>query len=398
MRKLLILVYLLMGITTYGQLLWEKVELPLKHPAIYVSPHNIIFAIGTDHIILYRSFDEGTTWDSVNMPRTHNYRPIFSVDSSGTLYSLLENSLHVSTDDGENWKMTTLPYMYTQSIFATNDTLFVLAYGPQVFHSTDSGRTWVSRWFSNGSDLNWQGWQSSSGGNIFGFMQFDGSVHLVSTFPSQIIGTKFEGGFILDNDPISWMMFDQEGFGYGEHNGMLIRSSDEGLNWQAIDSSNSEYRKRNWGPYGALKGGGIIAVSDTETVVSYDQTDTWQGIGEGIPTGNWQTFATTRRGTVLVKSDSGLFRTSHFAAVKHRPQQIGASIGFDPMSKVLTVTDIAGNSRLVVTDIIGRVAEQQLLRDLREYRIDLSGLRSGTYMAVVISPNSTTSTMLSISR
>ena len=127
------------------------------------------------------------------------------------------------------------------------------------------------------------------------------------------------------------------------------------------------------------------------------KTDTWSGIGEGVPTNYGHTFATSHRGTIFIETNSGVFRTSHFAAVKNRMPN-ASSIGFDPVSKILTLNEIGSNSRLIVTDIIGRIAEQKVLRDPKEYRIDLSGLAPGTYMAAIISRSGSKSTMLSIYR
>lgn len=386
----IILCAILLGANAFAQFKWEQVDLP-GNLTVAVSPRNIVFAHAYGSDTLYRSFDEGATWDFVmlHFPSKNSNR-ISAIDSNGFLYSAWD-SLRVSTDDGMSWQAQPVPPNgFTQFLLSSRDTLYLFTVGgpgPWVFRSSDKGLTWSDEQaFSNGSDMLWTGRQISPHGNVFGFLQFDGSVRLVggSNYPFPI-QTKF-GSRIVDNDPISWMMFDYSGFGYGEHNGVLIRSSDEGITWMPIDSIFNEDQQLHtyWGPYGALKGGGIIAITDTETVVSYDHGNTWTHIGDGQPLGNkW--FSTSARGTIFVESNSGLFRTTYYASAKPRiEEQASWRLTFDYRTRMLIVKNIIPENteaHIVIYDLLGRVMLKKTLLPEFQKNIDVSLLPSGMYLA-----------------
>lgn len=384
---LYLVILFLVTSNSFAQLKWERVMLPgLSGGKVTVttSPRNIIFAVTTNSKKLYRSFNEGSTWDSVVTPFVAT---ITTIDSNGNLMRMLYDTLSTSSDDGLTWTTHKLPYTYTQYLFPYRDTLFLLtysSYGPKVYRSTDSGASWNNgELYSNGADLNWAGAAIAPNGNVFGFLQFDNSVHLIHGNGPTRIETAY-GPLVMDNNPMRWMMFDNAGYGYGLHT-WLLRSFDYGINWHPIDSFSSEGLHTYWGPYGVLNSNDIICVTDTETVVSHDHADTWSKIGDGAPTSYRKKYVTSSKNTVFYMSDSGTYRSTFFTST---PKSIQAANNFnaqyDRVRNVIVVDKTIGNinpDNISLYDMTGRnvrIHHTNLIQNKVE--IDAQGLQTGVYL------------------
>jgi photosystem II stability/assembly factor-like uncharacterized protein len=313
-KRYYLLLLFLMGspLVAFAQLTWEKITLfdTAQYLSLAVSPSNSIFATSKNGI--YKSTDEGNSWRKIDTARSVY---AMCIDSSGVIYYYQDNKLFHSSNDGITWHIDTIADYYLQYLEAGRDTAFILAYTPKVYKTINHGSTWsnIGFYFPD-DDIDWSNHFASPSGYVFGAFRFASATVIVNSGIG--IGTEFSN--VMDNDPISWAMFDNEGFAYGSQGGKLIRSSNEGFNWEPIDSFVSPTH-RYWGPYGVIYPKGIIVVTDTETVISYDHTQTWSRIGKGVyPATYPRKFATTRKGTLFYISDSGIYKSTFFASV--RPQ------------------------------------------------------------------------------
>lgn len=396
MRKhFLYLVILLLAVSnSFAQLKWEQVVLPgisSRTVRVTTSPRNIIFAVTSGSKKLYRSFNEGATWDSIQTPFSAF---ITTIDSNGNLLRMNKDTLSVSMDNGFTWTTHKLPYGSTQFLFSYRDTLFLLtygSYGPQVYRSIDSGASWNNgEVFSNGSDFNWAGAAIAPNGNIFGFLQFDNSVHLIHGNGPTRIGTEY-GPLVMDNNPMRWMMFDNAGYGYGLHT-FLLRSFDYGIHWHPIDSFSSEGLHTYLGPYGVSSSNDIICVTDTETVISFDHADSWSRIGDGAPTSYYKKYVTSSKGTVFYMSDSGTYRSTFFTSTPKTAQaENNFNTRYDRLRDVIVVNKTIGHINpdyISLYDVTGRNIRTNHI-DLRENKveIDAQGLQTGVYLIRYVTPS-----------
>lgn len=386
-RFLSFVILLLVVSNSFAQLKWERVVLPgmSGHKvSVTTSPRNIIFAVTTGSKKLYRSFNEGSTWDSVQTPFSAF---ITTIDSNGNLLRMLKDTLSISTDDGYTWTTHKLPYSSTQYLFSYRDTLFLLtygSYGPTVYRSVDGGTSWNNgELYSNGADFNWAGAAIAPNGNVFGFLQHDNSVHLIHGNGPTRIETEY-GPFIMDNHPMRWMMFDNAGYGYGLHT-HLLRSFDYGINWHSIDSFSSEGLHTYWGPYGVLNSNDIVCVTDTETVISYDHADSWSRIGDGIPTSSRGKYATSSKGTLFYMSDSGTFKSTFFTSTP-KTSEVANNFNahYDRVRNVIVVDKAVGvidPENISLFDMTGRTVRTYHTNfSENKVEIDVQGLQTGVYL------------------
>ncbi|HET9136467.1 MAG TPA: T9SS type A sorting domain-containing protein, partial [Candidatus Kapabacteria bacterium] len=372
-----LLLLLLMSVpsVTFAQLAWEKVTIPdsTNLYSLLVSPHGFLFINSLSKTEgLYRSSDDGRTWVHLSS------KGIRVIDSSGNIYS----SDQYSSDDGDTWVTGhhITPSYSNALIEAGRDTLFLLDGGPSVYQSTDQAISWSKTgFFSNGADMFWNKGFASPDGHVYGALQFDNSTHLVNSNSSDFfVRTDFFGA--VDNSPIQWAVFDDEGFGYGTQTGYLLRSSNNGLYWQPIDSAHGSPRHTYWGPYGVIHPKGIVAVTDTESVISFDHAATWSTIGKGIPDieNQYHKFITSRNGTIFMITDTFLYRTSYYASISLPNQNSKPCIAlYDGSKDIISIVGTEKNAELLVGvyDLLGR-----RVCSTRGNEVTAQGLSSGIYV------------------
>jgi photosystem II stability/assembly factor-like uncharacterized protein len=115
----------------------------IDYASITVSPNGNIY-FWCDAKGLYRSTDDGTTWDFMN---DSIYASAIAVTRQGTILVTKSPDNYRSTDSGKTWELITdLPYEDPfNSLFITRKgDIFAGMFDDTIFRSTDDGITWVS--------------------------------------------------------------------------------------------------------------------------------------------------------------------------------------------------------------------------------------------------------------
>ena len=147
----------------------------------FIAALMIEHGAGTDAMIIYRSTDNGATWDSVFIKKGPNFLtkfpdPVLTTDAAGNVYAAVMGGngsyydiwIFKSTDDGLTWNFVSKPYGNSDlfcdlpSISARGNGLVYCSYSagnPFITfkRSLDGGNTWV----------NAQNFPPPTGGNIY---------------------------------------------------------------------------------------------------------------------------------------------------------------------------------------------------------------------------------------
>ncbi len=97
---------------------------------------------------VYRSTDNGTTWDSASVLSDPNSYIIYSfkaiVNAGGSIFAATDGGIFRSTDNGASWQavdsgLTTLD---VRALAVSGTEIFAGTWGGGLFHSTDNGTSW----------------------------------------------------------------------------------------------------------------------------------------------------------------------------------------------------------------------------------------------------------------
>jgi len=151
--KISLLVFIL-SITIYAQenIIWEKINGPLypATPYSFLITSNGTQFVGTDGTGLFRSTDDGQTWELKNSSIEGDRVTCLAEAPNGWIYAGSANfsnyeSLARSTDNGDSWQQASL---YTPQVFTiTFDSAGYILVGAEsgFYISTNSGSSWIKR-------------------------------------------------------------------------------------------------------------------------------------------------------------------------------------------------------------------------------------------------------------
>lgn len=88
---------------------WYLTSFVYNRPHFCIAPNRNIYAANTYPTGIYRSTDNGQTWDSLPPPDPHPQHDI-AVDLHGAIYVGHGNTVYRSTDDGQHWELHEMPY------------------------------------------------------------------------------------------------------------------------------------------------------------------------------------------------------------------------------------------------------------------------------------------------
>jgi len=160
-KYFLLLVMYTQVISSYSQDFWEQLPFPFEASIRCIATNDqgdIFVGAGNDgdHGGVYRSMDDGQTWEFVLDMLTHSVLSI-EINDEGTIYAGTNRgfpALCVSYNNGVDWEELTLPS--TQNVVkilcTSPDTLYVSQwedYGAVLLRSNDTGITWETLYTSD---------------------------------------------------------------------------------------------------------------------------------------------------------------------------------------------------------------------------------------------------------
>ena len=212
---------------------WEAVNNGLPNgcdiKSLLVSGTNIFAALWAKGV--YRSTDNGLNWVMVNNGLTNFTVYCLSVFNDTNIFAGTQAGVFRSTNSGENWTLV-LPNNDIRAIVASETTIFVAVWGiNRMFRSTNNGDSWTN--LINGLTTGELTSLAISGSKIF-------------------VGGYSQGTFLSTNNGDSWVRTTTTYYWAGglrtlaiigtnlyagTGSGVIYRSSDDGSTWAAIYSS-----------------------------------------------------------------------------------------------------------------------------------------------------------------
>jgi len=292
---------------------------------------------------LYKSTDDGTTWDELLDVDDYVETAGFKVTGSGEIYVPAAAGMKYSPDGGLSWSDITCNHVPYGVLKTSSGRLIITTYNSGIEYSDDNGATWSNA-------------EGDLGNITFGFLQehpTTGNIYVCS-FGGVLESTDNGASFYL-KDPDPWLAMNIKEF--------------------EISSAGKFYF---YGLYGV-----------------YESTDavTWNNITEGLPAGNLYDFQLTDDHVFVVvdtmiykreiaASPSGIF-SSRFA-------EIELNVWPNPAADMMNVSFTLEDREAVVVDIINMNGEIEktiatgiLPKGTNRLSFQLNGLSKGIYIARV---------------
>ena len=361
-----------------------------------------IIVVGYKNI--YRTTNQGLTWESRYSGDTINFRKVFFIDKN-TGYAAGEfGKLCKTTNNGKNWTSINTGFIdrfMLDITFINQYTGFIsTGYNGHIYKTTNEG-------------MNWAPVTNPREGNFF-FIKFYGNVGYTGSFSNNIFRTTNYGEnwtTVLDNPATSSCVMDltfiNSNTGFATLNdGHIYKSTNSGLNW-------FDHLQINWGcglyninfineNTGYLISGIPIGGGRSEIFCTTNGGNNW--VNQPIPFGVYPAtlnsvvfldantgFAVGDSGVVL-KTTTGGFVGLHNISVEipstHYLSQNYPN-PFNPSTNVKFSIVKAGDVKIVIYDVMGRevqtLVNERLNAGTYEVKFDGSMLTSGVYFYKMVS-------------
>jgi len=200
-----------------------------SHTAITINSLNHVF-VGTMQDGIYRSTDNGMTWNKINEGLTSLYVYSLATHQNDDVYAGLYYGVCKSTNNGNTWSPTNLGATFVQTLdINSSGVIFAGANLMGIYKSTDNGATWNI--CSNGLTT----------ANIFTLS--------INTNDDIYLGTVNGGAFRSTDEGNSWIQiglnsyqvqcfaFTPGGEIYSGTNNGVFKSTDNGATWTHISNN-----------------------------------------------------------------------------------------------------------------------------------------------------------------
>jgi photosystem II stability/assembly factor-like uncharacterized protein len=370
-----------------AQYTWQATGITAATYRIALTPNDHIFIAPTGGS-LYRSTDNGSSWD--NVTGVWNGYGILALNTTrtGDIYVGLSGGggAYRSTNNGTTW--TQIRSALQVECIDINDHGYIFlgaSTGEGAYRSTDNGTSWIS--INNGFGCS---------ATVFAFV-IDPS--------GTIFAATWCGTYRSTNDGDLWIRSDSDlpsmiprvltadsagGVLIGLYSGGAYRTTDQGTHWFPINTGIISY---NVNAMMVEARGAIIAGTDGGICRSTNGGTQWVDITGTLPSTNVYAVGATSNGTLFAGNGNGLYRGSQgpnaigvdtqnapesFALLQNYPNP------FNPETRIEFRVSGAGLVSLKVFDVLGREVATLVNEEMRsgtyERTFDAGGLGSGVYM------------------
>lgn len=278
---------------------------------------------------LYKSTNMGESWFNISQEDIHRANEMV-VASDGSIILVKETKLFRSTDEGESWNVLVEFPANIWDFTIHNGNLMVLlgSTGSFLYSSSDLGESWTVSHITNQHlshlvfdaagflysfqyDYNQNGWFfTSPDGIVWDSIEMASNGELVDVLTDKqnrlylLYDSYTDKGIIRSSDGgISWdKIFDGPAESVFFNNNLIVLTKESGY-FESHDDGNTWNQKINYyflSEIIRLRDGDLIARSKDGIYISYDQSDTWQNISNGLLEAWIESFAVDDSGTIIV--------------------------------------------------------------------------------------------------
>ena len=253
---------------------------------------------------MYRSTDLGDSWEKMNTGIRSTIVEDIYIGQDGYMYAATWNGVFRSADQGVTWEeiqdglVSTIFRKVRQS---TDGTLFTGSARSGLFRSVNNGDTWELLWDVPNSQF--RGLDITPNGTLFAGYDSEG------VYRSLDNGASWEG-LNRDIDFISSFVVDEEGviFAANEFVSTVHRSFDNGDSWDTVLNLTERELSRGVSDLLITSEGTLIAgVYQGAIFRSTDQGVTWEQAEIGIESGNIESLVQSPSGDLIVGTRNGTF-------------------------------------------------------------------------------------------
>ena len=218
-----------LAVTTDDGENWSIISGLTQINALSASPNGSLFASQQPGVI-YRSLDDGFIWSVVYQNIFIDFIQTVEVSPNETVFALINNKLNRSTDNGENWEEIEIYDEFewiTKISINSLGTIFTKT-SDGYFRSTDNGESWDQ--LSTTPD----------GIEIFGITQTD-KMYATASDSGYYYSTDYGNTWLYlskgNGEPVRSFASNDIGYLFIlEHYHTILRSTDNGISWQEINS------------------------------------------------------------------------------------------------------------------------------------------------------------------
>ncbi len=339
--------------------------------------------VGTVGGKIFRTTDNGNTFEHINSCMNAGFIWSILVTSDGKIFAGTEQGLYSSNDNGNTWNLTSLSGTDVRAIAKDNSgNLYAGLFGLGIFKSTDNGVTW--NLVNNGlTSLAVHSIVINQSNEIFA-ATFGGGVY-----------SSVDGGNNWNQKPIGYnfvwtLACASNGTLYaGTYGNGIYRSTDNGNSWQRSDSYPANYVYAL-----SVDGNDNLYASSWEAGVFFTQTSSnnWQPIGLG-GFGVSSVMVNNMTNSVIAGTNNGsLFRLIDSPSSTESSNEFSMTFSLEqnypnPFNPSTTIEFSIANSENVVLNIYNVLGElvQTLINENLEagnYKLNFNGdnLTSGMYI------------------
>ncbi|MCX7611862.1 MAG: choice-of-anchor A family protein [Ignavibacterium sp.] len=338
--------------------------------------------IGTVGGKIFRTTDNGVTFDLINANMNVGFIWSLMVNNDGSIYAGTEQGLFKSTNNGMTWQSTSLTGADVRAIAKDNSgNIYAGLFGQGIYKSTNNGNTWTL--VNNGlTSLAVQSITITPSNEIF-----------VGTFGGGVY-SSLDGGNSWNQKPIGYnyvwaLTSSSNGIIYaGTYGNGVYRSTDNGNTWIKSSSYPANYVYAL-----SVDGNGNLYASSWEAGVfsTNINSNSWQPIGLGgfgvssimVNSMSNAVFAGTSNGLVLRLSDAPQSVNNNFELPNEFKLEQNYPNPFNPVTTIKFSLPKDGFVKLSVYDILGREVSSIVneFKSAGNYSVnfDAANLASGVY-------------------
>lgn len=293
---LLTLLFLSFSFSLSAQFNWQKLNGPSGGGyRVLPGKNGYIFTIYDG---LYRSNNNGQSWEKMPAaPPGSWYKPV-SVGADGNLYAGSGNQLYRSTDNGSTWNLLN-NNIYYEAIFGLPGGEILVGDNTRILRSADNGQSWLAVA------------QNVNAGGGFAYNPGNGDIYawpdVVTWNPSNLLRSSDNGqtwSVVLETTPFlpHQMAFSPTGAIFVGAEEVIWRSLDNGINWDTLNG----FFQNSLSDISVAVGptGRLFANESYKSRYSDDNGDTWYPVSDAVGNTLYE-FSNDENGNVYARHDNG---------------------------------------------------------------------------------------------